>query len=206
MSIPIIAALKAEASFAHLDPQLLNICGIGAANASACTKKLITEGAKQLLNIGFCAGLAPNMPAGTLLLPQKILNEHQESITITNYELPKAIKGTIISCDNIISDAKTKQEYYNKYHALAADMESFTIAKLAEAANIKFFCLKVILDPMDYSLPYAIKSWQDNSILQRVFSILTIGHELISWGKLLKYYFNAKSTLKGATQLFSYKT
>ena len=54
--------------------------------------------------------------------------------------------GTIISGDVIVSDREIKTSLYEKYGALAVDMDSAAIAKVCHQNGIDFCSLKVIVD------------------------------------------------------------
>ncbi|MFN6991133.1 MAG: 5'-methylthioadenosine/S-adenosylhomocysteine nucleosidase [Fervidobacterium sp.] len=59
---------------------------------------------------------------------------------------PNIVFGTIVSGDIIVSEKSVKEQLYNKYNALAVDMDSAAIAKVCLENGIEFCALKVIVD------------------------------------------------------------
>jgi len=82
----------------------------------------------------FQGGNVLSIPASTKLI-EKIKDVY-----------PNIALGSIVSGDLIVSDKKIKENLYNKYKALAVDMDSAAMAKVCYENGIEFCSLKVIVD------------------------------------------------------------
>lgn len=63
--------------------------------------------------------------------------------------LPDAIYGRVITGDQILADAKKRDELFKQYHACCLDMDSAALARVAKMNNVPFLVIKVILDKCD---------------------------------------------------------
>lgn len=63
--------------------------------------------------------------------------------------------GDIAGVPHPVVSASDKDALYRRTHAIAADMESQVVARLATARDIPFVCCRVVIDPAERSLPDA---------------------------------------------------
>ena len=145
---------------------LVTLSGSGADNASAAAQNLIDNGTNQLISWGCAGALAPHLKAGDLVIPSAIHSRDNIQLTtqpdwskkIIN-KLEQSIKcydGQLFESDSVISLARDKAEQYQQTGALAVDMESGAIARVAQQANIPFIAIRSIVDPANLDLPRAI--------------------------------------------------
>jgi len=145
---------------------LVILSGTGPDNASVAAQKLIENGANQLISWGCAGALAPFLKAGDLLIPTVILTEDNQQLEtrrdwarkIIN-TLEQAIRcydGWLFESRSVIPLAQDKMQQHQKTQALAVDMESAALARVAQQAGIPFVAIRSIVDPADLDLPKAI--------------------------------------------------
>ncbi|NOQ62985.1 MAG: phosphorylase, partial [Methyloprofundus sp.] len=145
---------------------LVILSGAGIENAEHAAQVLINKGAKQLISWGCAGALSPNLKAGDLVIPTAIIAHNNIQLTphslwakqiISTLEpLIKCYNGKLFESSSIISLAKDKTEQYQETQALAVDMESGAVARLALKANLPFVAIRSIIDPANLDLPQAI--------------------------------------------------
>lgn len=145
---------------------LITLSGIGAENASSATQDLIDNGANQLISWGCAGALAPYLKAGDLVIPASITAKDNTQFStqpdwskrIINTLEPgiKCYNGSLFESSSVVALASDKAKQYQQTKALAVDMESGALARVAQQANIPFIAIRSIVDPANMDLPQAI--------------------------------------------------
>jgi adenosylhomocysteine nucleosidase len=68
---------------------------------------------------------------------------------------PGASYGPIVGVDEPIAEPESKRELHRKTGAMAVDMESHVVARLAAAHGLAFAAVRVIIDPAHRRVPSA---------------------------------------------------
>ncbi|MBQ8995626.1 MAG: 5'-methylthioadenosine/S-adenosylhomocysteine nucleosidase [Oscillospiraceae bacterium] len=149
---------------------ILALCGIGKANAAACTQVLISSlGVDAILNIGL-AGSACHIPIGGAvliteaayhdLLPVDFVAEDYPGLTRFPAD-PRLVnvaesvlsemgvtftKGVLATGDQFISDSAVKKDIIERTGCSAVEMEGCAIAHIAAKNDTPFCLVKVISD------------------------------------------------------------
>jgi adenosylhomocysteine nucleosidase len=174
----VVAALEAEArtlgtavrrrdGLSSLgDGALLAISGIGGALAAIAARHLIDAGAKNLMSFGLAGGLDPGLNAGTVVLPREVIShDGSRFLTSTDWreQLSAAIggqrsvnSGILLSSSVPIDAVADKAAAFRDTGAVAVDMESVAIAKVAAAHDLPFIAVRVIVDTAADVLPRAV--------------------------------------------------
>ena len=160
----IIAAtgLRAEARIAARSAHVKAIAGGGdAARLEQLTRQAIAQGGGAIISFGICAGLAPGRLAGTTVIGRKVVHDG------TSYpaddcwiaRLKAAIDGahlvTVAGVNRPLSNASEKRVLHAESGAVAADMESHIVARLAAEHRLPFAVLRVIADSAEREIPPA---------------------------------------------------
>ena len=157
---------------------LVTLSGSGPENASTAAKNLIDNGASQLISWGCAGALAPHLQAGDLVIPATILaknnlqlptqeNWSRQIINILEQSI-KCYNGKLFESGSVINLAQDKAEKYQQTGALAVDMESGAIARVAQQANIPFVAIRSIADIANQDLPKAIAyAMTDKGVISR---------------------------------------
>jgi len=196
---------------------LIALSGAGFENAQSATQQLIDQGAQQLISWGCAGALAPHLMAGDLILPHSILLSdntlleidligREQVIKILNHSIPY-YSDKLLESQQMISAALDKATAYQNSSAIAVDMESGAVARVAHQANIPFVVLRSIVDPANFSLPYAVQyalNDQGNIAMSKLLLYLCMHpSELPRLIKLSQHFNAAKKTLNQvASQLF----
>ena len=137
--------------------------------------------AKCLVSFGVAGGLAPDLRPGHVILSAEVIGDDQtwrpnERFHREVGELARrigAVEGPVLGSRQILATEDDKARAWRDTGALAVDMESAIVARVAEAAGIPFLVLRTIADPATRELPPAalIPLLQDGTpSLTRVFS------------------------------------
>ncbi|BCG62606.1 MAG: adenosylhomocysteine nucleosidase [Methyloprofundus sp.] len=145
---------------------LVILAGTGSENAHKASLKLVAQGAQQLISWGCAGALAPYLKAGDLIIPSAILSQGNTSLTthkhwreqLTNMlgQSLKCYNGQILESDTVISLAQDKTHQFQCSNALAVDMESAAIARIAAQTELPFIAIRSIVDSAQFDLPKAI--------------------------------------------------
>ncbi len=175
--------------------------GTGPINASSATEHLISQGATKIISWGCAAALSETLKPGDLMLANELIAT-EESIAVplktnTNWHLHtkellspfvKVHSGCLVESKTIVSSSQHKKQIHLNTNAMALDMESIAIAKVANQHSLPFIVIRVIADPVKMNLPLAIS----NSLNEQ-------GE--VSLSKLLLYLANHPAELPGLIRL-----
>jgi len=190
------------------------LSGSGSENAAIAAQKLLDHGAKQLISWGCAGALAPHLKAGDLVIPTLIqmpnntkLSTHTQWSRKTVKLLENTIKcynGKLLESESIISLASHKALQYQRTQALAVDMESGAVARIAAQAQVPFIAIRSIVDPAQLDLPkainYAMNDQGTIAIPKLMFYLCMHPAELPRLVRLGLHFNAASKTLKHLAQ------
>lgn len=196
---------------------ILAYSGAGASNAHAAAELLITQGANQLISWGCAGALSAELKSGDLVLADNLIDAegntiavnidwHQRAKTLLEYK-PKFVLqcGSLLESKTLVSLSRDKQYLHQQTHALALDMESIAVAKVAHAHALPFLVIRVIADSVTMDLPeavsYALNEQGDVVLSKLLIFLLLHPSQLPSLIKLGQCFNAAKKTLKSVAQL-----
>lgn len=140
--------------------------GPGPERAATAAARLARDGAAVLVSFGICGGLDPDLRPGDLLLAETVLGGDGVRHP-TSAELRSALAarlsglgfriaaGALLGRDRPLAGASDKAARFAATGARAVDMESFGVARAAQAAGLPFLVVRAIADPAERSLPRA---------------------------------------------------
>lgn len=140
--------------------------GVGTKRAEEGAKKLIAEGIDVLISWGSAGAVHENVPLGALLFPQKVMDASQNTF-IAEAEVYKKIKeslpsrikvvhGALAETPTPLTDASQKKAFQKTSEAVAVDMESGTLARLAHQQQIPFAVIRSVADTSTMAIPPSI--------------------------------------------------
>jgi len=166
VALPLEAAcLDAAARRDHVlsaDPLLILVGGMGTQRAEAAARRLLQAGAEALLSWGTAGALAPALPPGTLLLPERILHAGTGYAVSTDWRrallaaLPAGLKahgGNLLHSDTLLATPAAKTDMHAQTGADSVDMESGAVAAVARQAGVPFLTVRVVVDGVACCLP-----------------------------------------------------
>lgn len=192
------------------DKLLVAHAGAGAKNAIACAELLVGKGATQLISWGCCAGLAPTLKPGDLVLPDAVIDIDDNVIAVDRdwhghaqrhlAGIVRLYTGKLTESTEIVSSSREKRQLQLLTDAIALDMESVAIAKFADKKSLPFLAVRTVVDPVTMELPRAIgyaANAAGDIVLRRLLLFLLLHPAELPGLIRLGFYFNAaKSTLK----------
>jgi adenosylhomocysteine nucleosidase len=149
--------LAAEARVAERFGYPVLIGGGTPAGAADAAYRLVEQGANALVSFGFAGGLDPALRAGSLVIPASILSEGR--LYTAEPSLADRFGGLtghcLIAGTSAATDATTKRQLHAETRAHAIDLESGSVARVAEDFGLPFVVVRAISDAADRDLPPA---------------------------------------------------
>jgi adenosylhomocysteine nucleosidase len=185
--------------------------GAGDENARLAAESLVNKGANRLISWGCAAALEANLQPGNLVLATSCIDAQQVVFELDNKDWINAListidrqitvhVGRIAESNHVVETSQNKVQFRNRTGAIALDMESTAIAKVANLNGIPFMTFRVIADSLMMDLPkavsYALNDQGDVILSKLLYFLLLHPSELPSLVKLGTAFSAAKKTLK----------
>ncbi|WP_445372830.1 phosphorylase [Methylomonas sp. HW2-6] len=147
------------------DDTLVAYAGAGPHNAANAANLLIAKGANRLISWGCAAALAPQLRPGQLVIADRIFFDQQiyeadkfwsDKVSSRLGEKLAVGHGKLVTETRIVALSEDKQAIHSNTGAVALDMESGAIAKVASQSNLPCLVLRAIADPVTLDLPPAV--------------------------------------------------
>ena len=154
--IGIIVGLASEEKIARrLTPHVL--CSGGRPDVAARQAlELINGGVTSLMSFGIAGALSPTLRPGSRVVATEIITDFESYPALSNSaSIVKGHSGLIYGSWAIIASSAEKAAIFARTGALAVDMESAPVAKVAMEHDIPFVALRVIADPANAAVPAA---------------------------------------------------
>lgn len=157
-----ICGLAAEARVARA-AGFEALVGAGDRMRTAAFVQGAVERADLLVSFGIAGGLAPELRAGDVVVSSDIVSaegarpaaERSKALSARLAQEIGAVEGRVLGAGEIVATAAAKHWAYRETGALAVDLESDIVARIAGAAGIAFLALRAIADAADRDLPPA---------------------------------------------------
>ncbi len=199
-----------KGDYVFINDRTLLICsGAGPDNAATAAVTLIDQGAERLVSWGCAAALAAELKPGDLILPQQLISANQQLLPLNSPWLEHVSKSlsklkpqleTLIESPIIVAETADKKAIYQQSKAVALDMESVAIGKVADEKQIPMLVIRTIADPVEMSLPKAVShslNSEGDIVLTKLFGyLLSHPSELSGLIKLGLHFKAAKNKLK----------
>jgi adenosylhomocysteine nucleosidase len=193
-AVGVVTGMLAEARCLRRLDLRVACSGGSAERARAEATRLVAAGAVGLVSFGLAGGLAPELRAGDLLLPEAVRTPQGTSIPTdarwrerlgARLETGglRATAGTLAGSQRVIASLSDKQALFETTGAVAVDMESHEVAAAAAAAGIPSLVIRAIADPSDRTVPQAaLEALRPDG---RVRALATIGGVIRQPGQLI---------------------
>ncbi len=198
----------------HLAVKIRVVCsGAGPENARTASELLITQGVNQLISWGCAAALDASFRPGDLVLANSCVDAGHVMFDLNNedwlvhaksclaeYLTVRTYTGKLAESKSIVASSHDKAQLAQATGAIALDMESVAIARVAQSHGLSFLSIRAIADPLTMDLPKAVShalNDQGDVVLGKLLTYL-LRHpaELPGLVRLGLYFHAAKKTLK----------
>jgi adenosylhomocysteine nucleosidase len=160
--LPVIAlvGLSFEARIAA-GQGVIVVCRGSACEPSATLQRAMREGCRSIISFGVAGGLAPDLRAGDVVVASAVRDSHTVRATDPIWSrrllatVPDIRHGPIVGVNSAVLDAQAKRALYAGTGAVAVDMESHLVAQAADAHNLAFAAVRVVVDPVHRTVPEA---------------------------------------------------
>lgn len=166
--IGVVTGLVAEARCLRQGQNRFVCTGGDSNRARAGAQRLVTQDVCALCSFGLAGGLRPDLPSGTLLLPEAVIlpsggeietdtqwRERLDYLAVSEGLEPKQL--AVAGSDQIVATPAGKQALFEATGAAAVDMESHAVGEVARAAKLPFVIVRVVADTHDEAIPNAAR-------------------------------------------------
>jgi hopanoid-associated phosphorylase len=121
----------------------------------------IGAGCRSIISFGVAGGLAPDLIPGDCVVASAIIDYPSVRPTDPLWSrrlaemIPDARHGPIMGVNSVVSNPADKRKLHAFTRAVAVDMESHLVARLADAHGLAFAAVRVIVDPAHRAVPPA---------------------------------------------------
>jgi hopanoid-associated phosphorylase len=104
-------------------------------------------------------GLAPQLSSGSCVVASDVQSEEGSWPTDRGWSermlsmIPGAVSGALVGVPAPVARPEDKSALHRRTGAVAVDMESHIVARMAAAFNVPFAAIRVITDPAERALP-----------------------------------------------------
>jgi adenosylhomocysteine nucleosidase len=164
------------------DGTLLAVSGMGAAAAEISARALVDAGATALASWGMAGGLDPALAPGAIFLPTEVIGrdgigvetarEWRERLSREVAAFHPLSNGRLLTSSRAIGSLEEKAVLFRETGAAAVDMESLSVAQVANAHRLPFIAVRVIVDSAEDSLPAAVTVAADNAGHLRLWRLI----------------------------------
>jgi adenosylhomocysteine nucleosidase len=154
------ARLPGPNEVARIDRHLL-VCvgGVGAARAHAAARLLVMQGASALMSWGVAAALIPGLESGSLLLPGSVVGSDGVVLPVDSawHESLRDDASLdvrpLAEASSMLTTRAQKLALGDAAQAVAADMESAAVGRVARQAGIPFLIVRAVCDDCETAVP-----------------------------------------------------
>lgn len=218
----VIAALPFEAAcfsskpvhpgtYQVVSPDVYVFCaGMGAHNASHAAQALIAAEVDALVSWGVAGALDPGLVSGDTVLPVQVRDSEQNVYAADN-AWHAALKSrleqqrvfadaTILSVRDVQHDVRSKSDLHQATQAMAVDMESAAVARVALNANTPFVVVRTIFDTVTMPIPASSTNATDQygqvSIPKLITGLIRKPAEMLQFPQMMSSFVKAKKSLQ----------
>jgi hopanoid-associated phosphorylase len=159
-SVIALVGLAFEARIAA-GPDVMVVCRGTGCEAGDLLSLAVRNDCRSIISFGVAGGLAPELLPGDCVVASTIVDYPTLRATDRTWSrklldaIPDARHGPIVGANSIVSGPAGKHELYAMTGAVAVDMESHLVARLAATHGLSFAAARVVVDPAHRFVPAA---------------------------------------------------
>jgi len=142
---------------------MVRCAGASSARAAVHARALVGEGCAALLSFGVAGGLDPALQPGTVIAATTVFGAGgqrwdgdeawRERLIKAVADGPDIVSASIAGTDRALLSAAEKDDVHRSTGAAGVDMESHSVAEVADAAGVPFLAIRAVADPQGRSIP-----------------------------------------------------
>jgi adenosylhomocysteine nucleosidase len=123
----------------------------------------LATGANGIISIGIAGALAPGLRSGSWIVADAVFDDGEPVPTDPAWtgrlaaRLPGAARGLLLGANAMVAEATQKAALHRTTGAVAVDMESHIVARVARRHRLPFAAVRVISDAAHRTLPLAAR-------------------------------------------------
>ncbi|GGY01646.1 hypothetical protein GCM10007160_31980 [Litchfieldella qijiaojingensis] len=136
------------------------VSGPGPERAARAARTLVEQGASALLSWGVATGLDPLLSPGSLLIPEVVHGRDGERLrpdarwrAAVLAQVGEVARGELAETAIVLQDASARRVLRASTGAVAADMESAAVLRVAHSFGMPALVIRVVLDITTTDLP-----------------------------------------------------
>jgi adenosylhomocysteine nucleosidase len=135
------------------------ICGGDGRNLAPTLARAMAAGCGGLISFGVAGGLAPHLKPGACVIGSSIHDDDEERRTDARWAqrlmriIPDAVHGSIVGVGAPVAHSAEKSALHRATGAIAVDMESHVVARVAAEHDVPFAAIRVVVDPVERTIP-----------------------------------------------------
>jgi hopanoid-associated phosphorylase len=159
-AILVVVGMTREEKIVGAETPVL-VGGGDALRLAASLEVELSEGLAGVISFGLCGALDPALKVGDLVIgeavtdPQVFYEADRAWTDRIAAALPDAVRGRFARAEQPVADAAEKAALREATGALAVDLESFPVARLAHQHRTPFAVVRAVSDAADRALPHA---------------------------------------------------
>ncbi|HEX3943128.1 MAG TPA: hypothetical protein VHW69_03475 [Rhizomicrobium sp.] len=154
-----VTGMRREAKLLH---RRCDVVVAGSDNSTLASKIeiAITRGARGILSFGICGALSPELEIGSVVVGAELVcrDERRQPDEVWTDILTStcdAATGVVAGSDSVLLTETAKAALHLDTGAIAADMESHIVARVAAERRLPFAVLRAVSDDAHHALPPA---------------------------------------------------
>ncbi len=142
-------------------PGVLVVCRTAGSELETVADAAVRQGYRGMISFGVAGGLASHLRAGDWVVASAVREAQTVRATDATWsrkllgKIAGAIHAPILGVDVPIADPAEKRELYKTTGAVAVDMESHMVARVAAVHDLAFAAARVVVDPAHRTVPPA---------------------------------------------------
>jgi len=151
---------------ASQDDVMVACAGADSRRAGRAAESLLASGAGALISYGIAGGLDPALRAGDVVLADAVRLPDGDLVATDAAWRERLLGlaaghplsgGTLAGSDRALGSLADKRGLFETSGAVAVDMESHAVARVARAAGVPLLVLRAVADPAERALPRAVQ-------------------------------------------------
>jgi len=194
---------------------VIKLSGVGPRRAREAAKNLLEHGATALVSWGCAGALVPTLSPGSLVLPSSVIGADGCSYSpdpAWHGRLLGRVKGYVdlhqgflAESGTVLRSSEERRALVERTGAMAVDMESGAVARVAQGAHAAFLAVRAIADSADMAIPQssvgAVDEFGELKLLRLLKELISQPFELFAMIRLGWNFRAAQVTLTKVARL-----